>query len=165
MLTKTSLLAIRALLRLGQKAAGLPVSPRAIAKDLGESPAYMSKVARELVKAGILRARRGAAGGVLLARPPRAVSILAVVEACQGPVLPDFCRPLPALRGTCALHRLGAELHSAVIGVLSGWTLEDFLRHPAPTIDLPPGSPSCLLACPGPPRGPAGPARWRRGGP
>jgi Rrf2 family protein len=81
MITKTSLLATRALLFLAKDKEGVVVSPRTIALQLGESQTYMAKVLRSLVKAGVLRAEHGSRGGVLLNREPKHITLLMIVEA------------------------------------------------------------------------------------
>ncbi len=133
MFTKTSISAIRALTYLGLNSAGQPVSPRHMAERLGESPTYLAKVVRHLVKAGILRAHRGVSGGVTLNRPPDEISLLSIVEACQGAILGDFCQDADRLEKTCAFHQAGAELHGAIVGILSRWTLAELLRKPCPS--------------------------------
>ncbi len=133
MFTKTTLTAIRTLVYVGLHSSEGTLSLRSIAAELGESPTYLVKVARQLVKAGILRAHRGVSGGVELGRPAERIALVAIVEACQGAILPDFCQETPRLKGTCALHRAGTELHEAILGVLSRWTLADFVREPSPT--------------------------------
>jgi len=132
MLTKTSVSALRLLLLIGSRDQSEPVSLKSAATQLGESPTYLAKVARQLVRAGILRAQRGVAGGVTLNRLPTAVTLLATVEACQGTILGDFCSDEANLRMTCAFHQASAELHAAIVHVLSKWTLNDLLRQPAP---------------------------------
>jgi len=136
MLTKTSVSAIRALLHLGLNATGGPISPRLIAKQLGESPSYLAKVARQLAKAGILRAHRGVSGGVTLNLPPEEITLLAIVEACQGAILADFCEEGADLAKTCAFHQAAAELHDATVRVLSRWTLAELLENPRPSKTL-----------------------------
>lgn len=145
MFTKTSLSAIRALVYLGLRNAGEPISPRRIALELGESPSYLAKVIRHLVKAGILRAHRGVGGGVVLHRPPQTVSLRAIVEACQGTILGDFCTDTEDLSRVCGLHQAGAELHRAIVGVLARWTLADLLARPEPSPPLR-GKVPCFLA-------------------
>ena len=147
MLTKTSLSAIRALVYLGSRNAGEPIPPRRIALELGESPTYLAKVIRHLVRAGILRAHRGVGGGVVLHRPPEAVTLRAIVEACQGAILGDFCNDTADLSQVCGLHQAGAELHRAIVGVLGRWTLADFLARPAPSPPLRGKVPCFLTGC------------------
>lgn len=144
MLTKTSLSGIRALLYLGLQGRRQPVSPRNMAQQLGESPTYLAKVVRLLARAGILQAHRGVAGGMVLNRSPEDITLRAIVEACQGTVLGDFCSDTPDLKNACGLHQAGAELHAAIIGVLSRWTLADLLRKPCPNRALE-GNTACWL--------------------
>lgn len=150
MLTKTSLSAIRALVYLGLRNSGDPIPPRRIAIALGESATYLAKVIRHLVKAGILRAHRGAGGGVVLHRPPEAVTLRTIVEACQGTILGDFCNATEDLSRVCALHRAGAELHRAIVEVLDRWTLGDFLARPEPSPSLRGQVPCFLAGCAAP---------------
>ena len=129
MLTKTSISAIRALTYLGRSGSDGPVSPRHVAEKLGESPTYRAKVVRHLVKSSILRAHRGMAGGVTFGRAPEETTLLSIVEACQGAILADFCEEAEDLAKTCALHQAGAELHRAVVGVLSRWNLAQLIEN------------------------------------
>lgn len=132
MLTKTSLSAIRTLLHLVGRDRGQVLAPRAIAIELGESPTYLAKVTRSLVRAGILRAERGMKGGVRLNRAPAGITLLAVVEACQGAIMGNYCQSGCDLDGACSYHHAAAELHEAIVGVLSRWTIEDLNRKPRP---------------------------------
>ena len=147
MITKTTLIAVRALVFLADSHAGTVLSPRSIAAQLGESPAYMAKVLRSLVKAGILRAERGMRGGVLLARQAREVTLLAIVEACQGAIAGAYCGEIDDLNAVCAFHRAAAELKGAVVKVLSGWNLEQLAAGSRPAKRLPRGM-HCLMTTP-----------------
>ena len=145
-LTKTSISAIRALVYLGLHDTGEPVSPRHVAGRLGESQTYLAKVMRHLVKAGILRAHRGGGGGVTLNRPPEQITLLAVVEACQGAIQGNFCEDAEDLAKTCAFHQAAGELHRAVVDVLSRWTLAQLLIKPRPSPELVDRHIQCWLA-------------------
>jgi len=136
MLTQTSVTAVRILIHLGQEAPGEVVTLKQIAEAIDESPTYLVKIARHLVRAGILRAQRGKSGGVMLNRAPGSVTLLAIVEACQGIFHGVFCQDTPNLSKTCALHQAGAELHEAITRTLSRWTLADFMAQPCPTKEL-----------------------------
>jgi Rrf2 family protein len=129
-LGKTTITAIRSLLFLNQQGDGVPLSPRRIAESLGESPTYLAKVLRHLVKAGILRAEKGAKGGVRMAVAPDQVSLLQVVEACQGTIVGNYCAVGTPGERTCGFHQAAVELHGAITGVLSRWTLADLLVVP-----------------------------------
>ncbi|MGQ9590148.1 MAG: RrF2 family transcriptional regulator [Planctomycetota bacterium] len=159
MLTKTSISAIRMVLHLALRGDPSPVSPREIAARLGESPTYLAKVAGHLVRAGILRARRGVLGGVELRLAPAQISLLAIVEACQGAILGDFCADDDAdMDGVCSFHRAGVELFRAVVGVLGRWKLADLLGNPCASSRRP-GSRRCWLEPLGVPSGRGGSRR------
>jgi Rrf2 family protein len=130
MITKTTLTAVRALIFVAQNADAGPPPPRRIAEALGESPTYMAKVTRTLVKAGILRAGRGVKGGVWLSRSPKEITLQNIYEACQGAIVGDYCRDDCDLNTICSFHRAATELHEAIVGVLSRWTLAQLLKKP-----------------------------------
>ena len=140
MLTKTSVSAIRALLVIAGQESDPLWSPRRLAELLDESPTYMAKVIRHLVRVGILHAERGAKGGVVLAKPPEIVRLLDVVEACQGAIVGDYCRSSPGRRPPCAFHRASFELHQAITGVLARWSLAALLAEPSSAYE------TCLMA-------------------
>ena len=131
MLTQTSELAIKTLIFLAVQGEGKPLSPRRIALSMDCSPSYLAKTVGHLVRTGLLRSVRGSAGGVLLARVPQEISLLDVVEACQGLITAQYCDRADETTNLCSFHRAMAELHEAVIGTLTDWTLEDLLRCPA----------------------------------
>ncbi len=133
MFTKTTISALRLLVRLGWSSSGGPVGLGELAAELGESPSYLAKVAQQLGKAGILRSLRGSQGGVILNHHPRHVTLLSVVNACQGPVMGSFCDEDVPTDQVCAFHRAAVELHQAIHKVLSRWTLADLLKRPSPT--------------------------------
>jgi Rrf2 family nitric oxide-sensitive transcriptional repressor len=145
LLSKTVLLATRALVVIGKEPPGVVLSPRSIAMRLNESPAYMAKVARQLVRAGILRAERGALGGVFLSRPTSEITLLEIVQACQGTIRGAYCQPVDDLHVVCAFHRAAVDLEGAVLGVLSRWTLRDIEQSPHPSGPLP-GAIPCMMA-------------------
>lgn len=145
MLGKTSLSAIRALTYVAQCEAAVCVSPKRVAQALGESPSYLAKVCRLLVKAGILRAEKGVKGGVRLAHPPAAITLLAIVEACQGTMAGDYCVSGREASDVCSFHHAAVELHEAITGVLTHWTLARLLEKPYPTGELSDGM-ICVLA-------------------
>ncbi|MEW5978817.1 MAG: Rrf2 family transcriptional regulator [Acidobacteriota bacterium] len=147
MITKTTVSAVRTLIHLARQGPGGLLSPRKIAEDLNESPTYLAKVTRLLVKKGILRAERGVKGGVRLGRPPREITLLDILEACQGSIVGSYCEEDCELAITCAYHHAAVELREAVVGVLSRWTLEQLLQKPNPL----PGRQSripCVLTSP-----------------
>lgn len=119
-------------------------SPRQVAGLLGESQAYMAKVLRLLVKADILHAERGVKGGVFLNRQPGEVTLLNIVEACQGRIVGSYCHVDTDRRLTCSFHRAAVELQTSIVNVLSHWSLEDLAAAPVARGPLP-GEVQCVM--------------------
>ena len=134
MLTQTSETAIRALILIAIADVDGLLTPRQIAEKLNTSPTYMAKITGLLVKANILRSQRGATGGVLLARDPRSITLLSVVEACQGLLVGNYCDELvDHQEPVCAFHSAMKEAHTALVTVLSKWSLADMISRPGPS--------------------------------
>jgi DNA-binding IscR family transcriptional regulator len=89
----------------------------------------------------MLRAEKGVKGGVKLAMPAEAITLLAVVEACHGPIVGEYCNSPQPESSVCNFHRAALELHRAITGVLGHWTVADLLEHPHARPEL-----ACFMA-------------------
>ena len=58
-----------------------------IAKEYDIPLEYLLKILQQLVRANVLRSKRGPRGGFSLARSPRKITMLQVVEAVDGPMI------------------------------------------------------------------------------
>jgi Rrf2 family protein len=137
MLTQTSEIAIRVLIYLKLKGGDDPVSPRQIAQELDASPSYLAKITRDLVKAGLLRSHRGSMGGVTLDQDPDHITLLDIVQACQGLIVGSYCQgisdhPEPV----CAFHEAMREVHDKTIELFSRWTLTALSSRPGPALSV-----------------------------
>ena len=63
--------------------AGLAKATR-ISKEYGIPEIYLFRIMRKLVEVNILKSKRGAGGGYLLARPAKKISMLEIIEAIGG---------------------------------------------------------------------------------
>jgi Rrf2 family protein len=63
---------------------GQALSSRRMAEFYGLPSAYLSKLLKSLVRAGILDATTGPGGGFRLARPPSDITVLDILEAVEG---------------------------------------------------------------------------------
>ena len=127
-LTRRSEYAIRACLRLAT--ANRPVTSHAIAVATDVPERFLARVLLDLVRAGLLDARLGRSGGYRLARPPRELTLLELVEAIEGPSRSTRC----VLRqrtcdpgGTCVIHPIWASAQDSLIAVLAATTLADLV--------------------------------------
>lgn len=132
MLNQTTITALQTLLYIQLQERGEPIAPGELAAALGASQAYLAKINTQLVKAGVLRAHRGTKGGVTLARPPGDITLLEVVEACQGRILGDYCQPHDDIGAVCGFHVAMHELQACIISTLERWTLAGLARKPLP---------------------------------
>lgn len=132
MLSQTTITALQSLLYMLLHESDGPHAPAEIAAQLDASPMYLGKIHTQLVKANILRAHRGARGGMTLARPADQITLLDVVEACEGRILGDYCQPHDDISVVCAFHAAMHGVQRALIDSLSRWTLEDLRKRPQP---------------------------------
>lgn len=147
MITQTTEMAIQALILLAQEGSDAPRTPKDLAQRLGCSPTYLAKTAGQLVRAGVLTSHRGSQGGVALARTAETITLLEIIEACQGLMLGDYCRAIGDAAGpVCAFHQAMWETHRAMVKNLSSWTLADLAGRPGPTGRLK-GNQQCRMFC------------------
>ena len=81
-------------------------------------PSFLAKIISQLSIAGLLRTSRGARGGVSLAREPKDISVLDVVEAIDGPILLNECvgtnKPCE-FEGDCLVHPIWLEVQESLV--------------------------------------------------
>lgn len=109
---------------------GEPLSADAIAEATHVPRTYLSKVLHGLVRAQVLRSRRGLGGGFVLARGAEAVTALDVVNAVD-PIRRIRECPLGFAahgRQLCALHRRMDAALADLEATLAGTTLADIVR-------------------------------------
>jgi len=58
-----------------------------VSKEYGIPLEYLLKILQQLVRANVLRSKRGPRGGFFLARPAEGITLLEIIEAVDGPVL------------------------------------------------------------------------------
>ena len=63
-----------------------PVNGLEISKTYGLPYQTLRKALQQLIRANILRGKRGSYGGYMLARPANEITMLEIIEAAQGPV-------------------------------------------------------------------------------
>jgi Rrf2 family transcriptional regulator, nitric oxide-sensitive transcriptional repressor len=115
-----------------------PASTEEIAKATQVPSAFLAKILRQLGRKRIVRAQRGAGGGVRLARDPEALTILDVVNAVDPIQRIERCPLNLASHGKhlCPLHR---RLDSALAEIERSFrntTLAEVLKTPTTSIPL-----------------------------
>lgn len=81
----------KALFELALRYGAGPLALREIAERQGLSEHYLEQLVAPLRKAGLVQSVRGAQGGYVLAREPRAITVGDILRVLEGPVTPTEC--------------------------------------------------------------------------
>jgi len=110
---------------------GRPAPLQEVASRQGLSRRYLSQLTIPLRNASLLKSVWGNRGGYMLARRPREITLLEVIEAVSGPVGltdcvldPNYCRRA----AYCECRYLWKQINDGILKVLAGYTLEDLAR-------------------------------------
>lgn len=118
-LSRRSELALRAVISLAR---GGVVSGAGLSEELSTSPTYLAGVLSPLIEQGWLSSRPGRNGGYELTGEGRALSVLDVVEAIEGPIDDGHCvlagGPCPG-DDQCALHPAWEQVRAAMTSTLA----------------------------------------------
>ncbi|MBB4286730.1 SUF system Fe-S cluster assembly regulator [Roseospira goensis] len=106
-----------------------------IAADTGVPVPTVAKVMKALVRSGLVRSTRGAAGGYLLARPAERIAVADMIQALEGPIALTACvedADETCDRETfCPMAGHWNRVNAAVRRALEGITLADMAAEPA----------------------------------
>jgi Rrf2 family iron-sulfur cluster assembly transcriptional regulator len=130
-LTRKGEYAIRGILYL----AGLPQGKVALISEIAQSAevpkSFLSKIFQSFAKMGLVNSYRGTGGGFILARPAARITLREVVEAVEGPILPNRCligKGACARDVTCSVHPVWQRVQKDVVAILEGITLEELIE-------------------------------------
>ncbi len=90
-ITRQADYAVRAVLHLARMGNTERAATSTVAKEQNIPPSFLAKIISQLSIAGLLHTSRGARGGVTLAREPKDITLLEVVEAIDGPIQLNEC--------------------------------------------------------------------------
>lgn len=100
----------------------------ALAEAVGSTSGFVSQVLNPLVRQGWVQSDPGPTGGYALAVELDGVSVLAVIEAIEGPTASGRCvladRPCDEV-GTCALHVPWLRARAQLLGELAATSVAD----------------------------------------
>jgi Rrf2 family protein len=125
-LSRTADYAVRAAISLAEAWGDGYRTIREVAEEMELPPSFTPQVLGLLARAGIAESRAGRGGGYRLARSPRCITMLEVVEAAEGPLANERC----TLRGgpcrwddQCAVHETWTQAQEALRRQLTRTTL------------------------------------------
>jgi len=109
---------------------GKPVRLGDIADSRDMPLQFLEQVFAALRRGGVVRSRRGAAGGYSLARSPADITVLEVVAALDGVPSPAECtQGLCERVDGCGAASVWIEAQQALAKVLAGTTIADLLAR------------------------------------
>lgn len=127
-LTRKGEYAIRGIVYL----AGKPIDKVCLLSDIAAAvdvpPTFLAKIFQQFSKMGLVKSFRGTGGGFMLGRAPEQITLLEVVEAVEGPIIPNRCVGTPSdceRSGHCSVHPVWKRVQDEVRGALAGVTLKE----------------------------------------
>lgn len=125
--------AFRAVLFLARKSAGEVTEAQIIAEQESIPMRFLLKIMPSLIKTGIVKSFRGVGGGYALAKSPREITLLDVVEAIEGPIrlnrcLIDFAYCSKQSAPHCAIHQSLGVIQEKLREGLHSYTFNDLLQ-------------------------------------
>lgn len=121
-ITRQADYAVRAVQYLAMLPNGGRAATNIIAREKHIPPSFLAKIVSQLSVAGVVQTSRGARGGVSLARDPKNISLLEVVEAIDGPIGVNECvhdAKVCAFGDDCAVHTVWLEAQRGLIDRLA----------------------------------------------
>lgn len=88
----------------------------------------VSKVLKQLARAGLVVSQRGAQGGYRLARPAREITVAEIIAAMEGPLGMTECsihEGLCSQEPVCSVRRNWRKISRAIVAALDEVTLAD----------------------------------------
>jgi Rrf2 family protein len=133
-LTMTGEYSIRAMLHLAAKPSGAVVQIGEISKQWDIPEEFLRKIVQLLSKSGLILSRRGAGGGVALARSADGISLLEVIEAAEGKLALNKCLLAAGAcprDAWCAVHLVWCEVQQEMKEILRSKSLAELVAQSA----------------------------------
>jgi Rrf2 family protein len=103
-----------------------------IAAAVDVPPTFLAKIFQQFSKIGLVKSYRGTGGGFVLGRAPDQITLLEVVEAVEGPIIPNRCVVKQGdcpRDSTCTVHPIWVNVQSQVRDILGKVTLEELAAN------------------------------------
>jgi Rrf2 family protein len=127
--------AVRILLALARRGEGAIASTLTIREEMLLPAALTRRIVADLARGGFLVTYPGRDGGIQLARPPREITLLQVVEFFEGPVHVSECiegKVECPFELHCPVRRQWARVDQAIVKILSEISFADLAEESIP---------------------------------
>ena len=131
-ITRQADYAVRAVLHLARMGNSERAATSTVAKEQNIRPSFLAKIISQLSIAGLLHTSRGARGGVTLAREPKDITLLEVVEAIDGPIQLNECVGSDGgchFDGTCPIKPVWCDAQEELVTRLKGTNFGDLIAQ------------------------------------
>ena len=139
MISQKTKYAIKALMTLGDELAsgGSALTIEEIAQRSGAPKRFLEHIMLELRNAGYVGSRRGRAGGYVLIKPAKEISIGELLRQVDGPIAPLPCLSRRSYQRcedcedekTCRLRRMFGQVFWSYLLLIESLTLDDLLEQ------------------------------------
>lgn len=122
--------ATRAMFYVAKYGQGKIIPSNVIAKEMKISQMFLSRINSLLSLAGLINTRRGARGGISLAKDPSAITLYDIVTAVDGPVVLRRCHNDPTAcerREDCEIRPFWDETNHMLVDKLKSFSLQDLV--------------------------------------
>lgn len=130
-LTRKGEYAIRGIVFLAKQPVGKIILVSEIAEATGVSQTFLAKIFQSFAKLGLVNSFRGTGGGFILGRPAARITLRQVVEAVEGPIIPNRCLSADgncSRETECTVHPVWKKIQGEVASILDAVTLEDLAK-------------------------------------
>ncbi len=131
-LTRKGEYGIRGIVYLARQEPGRVVLTNEIAAATQAPPIFLAKILQSFKKLGIVKSFRGTGGGFTIGRPASTISLREVVEAVEGPIMPNRCLMAEGAcdrDGYCEMHQLWHKVQSSILDILESVTIEELAKN------------------------------------
>ncbi|MFH2019085.1 MAG: Rrf2 family transcriptional regulator [bacterium] len=101
-------------------------------QELGLPRSFLVKIAKELIKAGMVGAKEGRGGGYYLKKESKKISLRQLVETLEGKVCSTACvmgNYHCPMEGECQHSEVMKKLSGEIEEVLEKYSLDELVRH------------------------------------
>jgi Rrf2 family protein len=133
-ITRQADYAVRAVLYLARMEPNQRSATSQVAQEQHIPPSFLAKIISQLSIAGLLHTSRGARGGVTLAREPKDITLLEVIEAIDGPIMLNECvngNSVCTFDDDCPLRPVWCEAQEELVNRLRGTSFQFLLEQSA----------------------------------
>ena len=131
-ITRQADYAVRAVLHLARINGSQRAATSQVAQEQHIPPSFLAKIISQLSIAGLLHTSRGARGGVTLAREPKAITLLEVIEAIDGPIMLNECvgeSSTCTFDEDCPLRPVWCEAQNELVARLKSTNFQQLLEQ------------------------------------